>query len=55
MSGRWPSGSLADHGELDTLVNNAGIGTFEPGEGQRVDSDDGYELRFQVNYLAGSC
>ena len=44
---------LADHGELDTLVNNAGIGTYEPGEGERVVSDDGYELRFQVNYLAG--
>jgi NAD(P)-dependent dehydrogenase (short-subunit alcohol dehydrogenase family) len=44
---------LAEHGELDTLVNNAGIGTFEPGDGERVESDDGYELRFQVNYLAG--
>jgi NAD(P)-dependent dehydrogenase (short-subunit alcohol dehydrogenase family) len=44
---------LAEHDELDTLVNNAGIGTFLPGEGERVTSDDGYELRFQVNYLAG--
>ena len=36
---------------LDALVNNAGIGT-EPGGGARVESDDGYELRFAVNYLA---
>jgi NAD(P)-dependent dehydrogenase (short-subunit alcohol dehydrogenase family) len=38
---------------LDVLVNNAGIGTTLPGDGQRMESDDGYELRFQVNYLAG--
>ena len=37
------------------LVNNAGIGNVCPGEGQRIESADGYELRFQVNYLAGSC
>ena len=36
---------------LDVLVNNAGIGTSNP-EGRAV-SDDGYELRFAVNYLAG--
>jgi NAD(P)-dependent dehydrogenase (short-subunit alcohol dehydrogenase family) len=34
--------------ELDVLVNNAGIGTAGPHEL----SEDGYELRFAVNYLA---
>jgi NAD(P)-dependent dehydrogenase (short-subunit alcohol dehydrogenase family) len=38
----------ADHGRLDVLVNNAGIGTAGP----RMESEDGYELRFAVNYLA---
>ena len=38
---------------LDVLVNNAGIGTSLPGEGRRMESRDGYELRFAVNYLAG--
>jgi NAD(P)-dependent dehydrogenase (short-subunit alcohol dehydrogenase family) len=38
---------------LDVLVNNAGIGTSLPGDGARVQSADGYELRFAVNYLAG--
>ena len=42
----------ADHDRLDVLVNNAGIGTVDPGDGSRVESDDGYELRFAVNYLA---
>ena len=37
---------------LDVLVNNAGIGTADPGSGERVESADGYELRFAVNYLA---
>jgi NAD(P)-dependent dehydrogenase (short-subunit alcohol dehydrogenase family) len=37
---------------LDVLVNNAGIGTAEPGNGARLLSEDGYELRFAVNYLA---
>jgi NAD(P)-dependent dehydrogenase (short-subunit alcohol dehydrogenase family) len=36
---------------LDVLVNNAGIGTSNPD--RRVESADGYELRFAVNYLAG--
>jgi NAD(P)-dependent dehydrogenase (short-subunit alcohol dehydrogenase family) len=44
---------LADHERLDALVNNAGIGTTLPGDGARMESADGYELRFQVNYLAG--
>jgi NAD(P)-dependent dehydrogenase (short-subunit alcohol dehydrogenase family) len=34
-------------------VNNAGIGTEVPGGGRRMESADGYELRFAVNYLAG--
>jgi NAD(P)-dependent dehydrogenase (short-subunit alcohol dehydrogenase family) len=42
----------SDHGRLDVLVNNAGIGTVEAGEAQRLESRDGYELRFAVNYLA---
>jgi NAD(P)-dependent dehydrogenase (short-subunit alcohol dehydrogenase family) len=42
-----------DHGRLDGLVNNAGIGTTLPGDGRRMESRDGYELRFAVNYLAG--
>jgi NAD(P)-dependent dehydrogenase (short-subunit alcohol dehydrogenase family) len=40
-------------GRLDALVNNAGIGTADPGDGRRLESTDGYELRFAVNYLAG--
>jgi NAD(P)-dependent dehydrogenase (short-subunit alcohol dehydrogenase family) len=38
---------------LDVLINNAGIGTNLPGGGERMQSRDGYELRFQVNYLSG--
>ena len=34
------------------LVNNAGIGTTQPGGGRRLESEGGYELRFAVNYLA---
>jgi NAD(P)-dependent dehydrogenase (short-subunit alcohol dehydrogenase family) len=37
---------------LDVLVNNAGVGTGEPGA-PREESADGIELRFAVNYLAG--
>lgn len=44
---------VAEHGQLHALVNNAGIGTTLPGEGRRMESEDGYELRFAVNYLAG--
>src|SRR5262245_37309573 len=36
---------------LDVLVNNAGIGRANPD--RRALSDDGFELRFAVNYLAG--
>ena len=43
--------ALADQvpDRLDVLVNNAGIGVA----GARAESEDGYELRFAVNYLAG--
>jgi NAD(P)-dependent dehydrogenase (short-subunit alcohol dehydrogenase family) len=37
---------------LDALVGNAGIGSTVPGEGRRMESADGHELRFAVNYLA---
>src|SRR6266700_6129402 len=37
---------------LEVLVNNAGIGTTLPGGGKRQESEEGYELRFAVNYLA---
>jgi NAD(P)-dependent dehydrogenase (short-subunit alcohol dehydrogenase family) len=43
---------LAAEPRLDVLVNNAGIGTAEPGGGARVESADGCELRFAVNHLA---
>ena len=42
----------AQSDRLDVLVNNAGIGTTLPGDGRRMVSQDGYELRFAVNYLA---
>jgi NAD(P)-dependent dehydrogenase (short-subunit alcohol dehydrogenase family) len=47
--------ALADQvpDRLDALVNNAGIGSALPGDGARIESADGYELRFAVNYLAG--
>ena len=44
---------IAEYDQLDALVNNAGIGTTLPGDGRRVESRDGNELRFAVNYLAG--
>lgn len=37
---------------LDVLVNNAGIGPRAPGLSRRL-SQDGHELLFAVNYLAG--
>ncbi|MEJ2251819.1 MAG: SDR family oxidoreductase [Candidatus Lokiarchaeota archaeon] len=39
---------LEKHQDLDVLINNAGIGLT----GERKISEDGYELRFTVNYLA---
>jgi NAD(P)-dependent dehydrogenase (short-subunit alcohol dehydrogenase family) len=41
-----------EHDRLDVLVNNAGIGTTLEGDGRRVTSRDGHEIRFAVNYLA---
>jgi NAD(P)-dependent dehydrogenase (short-subunit alcohol dehydrogenase family) len=41
-----------DHGRLDVLVNNAGIGVGRRSEGRLI-SRDRHELRFAVNYLAG--
>jgi NAD(P)-dependent dehydrogenase (short-subunit alcohol dehydrogenase family) len=40
--------SLSGEEQIDVLVNNAGIGTA----GGREESEDGYELVFQVDYLA---
>jgi len=37
---------------LDILINNAGIGSGGPAA-KRETSQEGYELRFAVNYLAG--
>jgi NAD(P)-dependent dehydrogenase (short-subunit alcohol dehydrogenase family) len=42
-----------EHDRLNGLVNNAGIGSTVPGDGRRQESQDGHELRFAVNYLAG--
>jgi NAD(P)-dependent dehydrogenase (short-subunit alcohol dehydrogenase family) len=41
-----------DQDRIDVLVNNAGIGSTLPGGGRRMESRDGHELRFAVNYLA---
>lgn len=41
-----------DNQRLDLLINNAGIGFGKSGSDREI-SNDGYELRFQVNYLAG--
>jgi NAD(P)-dependent dehydrogenase (short-subunit alcohol dehydrogenase family) len=43
---------VGDQDRIDMLVNNAGIGTALPGDGERMESRDGHELRFAVNYLA---
>ncbi len=37
---------------LNVLINNAGIGSGGS-EGKRETSQEGYELRFAINYLAG--
>src|SRR5262249_31875172 len=38
--------------QLDILINNAGIGSGGSA-GKRETSQDGHELRFAINYLAG--
>ncbi|MEH6445648.1 MAG: SDR family NAD(P)-dependent oxidoreductase [Oceanospirillaceae bacterium] len=44
---------LFEHPTLDILINNAGVGPSNSEDQlKRVVSEDGYELRFQVNYLA---
>ncbi|TMM17316.1 MAG: SDR family NAD(P)-dependent oxidoreductase [Actinobacteria bacterium] len=43
---------INEHDRLDLLVNNAGVGSTLPGDGTRLESTDGIELRFAVNYLA---
>lgn len=43
---------LADHGAIDVLINNAGVLPGKHTQGQRLLSQDGYELCFAVNYLA---
>ena len=42
----------AVHPSLDVLINNAGIGAGGMDNQKRTLSQDGYELRFAVNYLA---
>ena len=41
-----------DHPRLDVLINNAGLGSGLAPTARRL-SDDGHELLFAVNYLAG--
>jgi len=44
---------VAAQPRIDVLISNAGIGMDIPGGGERMESADGHELRFAVNYLAG--
>jgi NAD(P)-dependent dehydrogenase (short-subunit alcohol dehydrogenase family) len=43
---------MSRHAHLELLISNAGIGTASGGQ-TRLESHDGHELRFAVNYLAG--
>ena len=49
---RFAEAVRRDHGRIDVLVNNAGLGSG-PDMKTRAVSADGHELRFAVNYLAG--
>jgi len=42
---------VAARGDVDVLINNAGVGFGRPGSGREL-SRDGFELRWAVNYLA---
>ncbi len=42
----------ADNRRLDVLINNAGVGSGPSGDANRSESEDGFELRFAVNYLS---
>lgn len=44
---------VAEQPPVGVLVNNAGIGYTSNGDDRRMESRDGHELRFAVNYLAG--
>src|SRR5207237_1865198 len=43
----------AENHRVHVLVNNAGVGSGKPAGTGRQESDDGHELRFAVNHLAG--
>jgi NAD(P)-dependent dehydrogenase (short-subunit alcohol dehydrogenase family) len=42
----------SENHRLHVLINNAGVGSGKPAGTTRQESQDGYELRFAVNYLA---
>ncbi len=46
---RFGESVLHDYNRLDLLINNAGIGSSPP---RRLVSEDGHELRLQVNHLS---
>jgi NAD(P)-dependent dehydrogenase (short-subunit alcohol dehydrogenase family) len=43
----------AENHRLHVLINNAGVGSGRPAGTTRQESEDGFELRFAVNHLAG--
>jgi NAD(P)-dependent dehydrogenase (short-subunit alcohol dehydrogenase family) len=42
----------SENHRLNVLINNAGVGSGKPAGTTRQESQDGFELRFAVNYLA---